>query len=257
VKVAGVQLDIAWEDPETNFRRVDEHAAVAAAGGARLLVLPEMFATGFSMNAATVSRHAEKTRGYLADLARHHGLFVLGGYAEPGDPLAFNACSIYDPAGEELLHYRKVHPFTLADEHKHYQGGEEVLTVEVEGVRVTPFICYDLRFPELFRAAAERTDLFVVVANWPEKRSDAWRILLRARAAENQAFVLGVNRVGEGSGEPHRGDSTLADPFGRVVETARDQEEVVTGEVDPKAVYRARRAFGFLADRRPDVYRRL
>ena len=119
--------------------------------------------------------------------------------------------------GLEVLRYHKIHPFSYAGEHEHYAGGEALLSAEVEGVRVTPVICYDLRFPELFRAAADRTDLFVVIANWPEKRAHAWRTLLLARAIENLAFVLGVNRVGTGGGEPHSGDSALVDPYGRLV----------------------------------------
>ena len=109
----------------------------------------------------------------------------------------------------------------------------------------------------LFCAAAKDTDLFLVIANWPERRSDAWRTLLCARAMENQAFVLGVNRVGEGGGQPHRGDTALLDPFGRTIDEASVDPAVVRGEVDPAAVAESRRHFGFLADRRPDLYRRL
>ena len=130
-------------------------------------------------------------------------------------------------------------------------------TVAIEGVRVTPLICYDLRFPEPFRIAAEDTDLFVVIANWPEKRSNAWRNQIRARAIENQAYLLGVNRVGDGSGEPHVGDSALLSPFGESVAEAGAEPALVTGEVDPAVVAEARKRFGFLEDRRPAIYARI
>jgi predicted amidohydrolase len=131
--------------------------------------------------------------------------------------------------------------------------------VDVEGIRVTPLICYDLRFPEPFRLAAEQTDLFCVPANWPEKRKDPWSTLLRARAMENQAFVLGVNRVGTGGGELHSGNSILLDPVGRPVGNApgEGEEGVVLGDVSPKAVARIRGRFSFLRDRKPELYRML
>jgi predicted amidohydrolase len=255
--VAGLQTDIAWEDPPENFRRAEALAARAARAGARLLVLPEMFATGFSMDAARVAPHGPAVREFLAALAKRHGVFVLGGYAESGEPRPRNAASLLDPKGREILRYHKIHPFSYAGEHMHYAGGEALLSAEVEGVRVTPLVCYDLRFPELFRAAAERTDLFVVIANWPEKRAHAWRTLLLARAIENLAFVLGVNRVGTGGGEPHSGDSALVDPYGRLVASAALAPAVVLGEVDPALARKARETTGFLRDRRADLYPRL
>ncbi|MCJ7628380.1 MAG: hypothetical protein MUO50_08330 [Longimicrobiales bacterium] len=268
--VAGIQMDIAWEDPQKNFRRAEELAQRAMEGlgeptaladpeaTPHLLVLPEMFATGFSMNAEEVSAFAGETRGFLAGLASNLSVFVLGGYAEPGEPLPANACSIFAPSGEEVLHYRKLHPFSLAKEDRHYMAGDALATAELEGVRVTPLICYDLRFPEPFRPAARTTDLYCVIANWPDKRREAWSILLRARAIENQAFVLGVNRVGMGSNELHAGDSVLVDPMGKVVAGVEAyQEGVVLGSVDPKEVLQVRRRLSFLKDRRPELYRSL
>jgi hypothetical protein len=164
MKVAGVQMDIVWEDPEENFPRAREMAGEAAGEGARLIVLPEMFATGFSMNANLVAGFWEETRDFLSGLARELSVFVLGGYGEPADPRPANACSIFDPTGNEILHYRKMHPFSMAEEHLHYLAGEAVETVTVEEVRVTPLICYDLRFPEPFRLAAVDTPSSALVS---------------------------------------------------------------------------------------------
>jgi predicted amidohydrolase len=262
--VAGLQTHIAWEDPRENFRRVDALAQglMKGKGDARrphLLVLPEMFATGFSMEARKVAAFALETQDFLADLARRHSVAVLGGYAEPGSPRPANACSLFGPDGLELLHFRKLHPFSLAGEQEHYIPGDSLATAEVAGARVTPFICYDLRFPEPFRIAAPGTHLFCVIANWPAKRREPWSLLLRARAIENQAYVLGVNRVGPGGGEPHSGDSVLLDPLGQVVAEPQGGEATGTfvGEVDPGTVARVRERFTFLKDRRPDLYRRL
>ncbi len=298
--VAGLQIDTAWEDPPENLKRADALAARAAGAGARLVALPEMFATGFSMAADRVAAHADTIRDGLAEIARRHSVWAIGGYAEPagvgnregesvaGDGLAKadhesvyrkqvesepragaapasisfdarprNACSLFDPAGVERLRYHKIHPFTLAGEDRYYVGGDSLPTADVDGLRVTPLICYDLRFPEPFRAAAERTDLYVVIANWPVARSDAWRTLLRARAIENQAFALGVNRVGEGDGLVYGGDSALIDPFGAALASAAEQAGVVVGEASAEAVEEARARFGFLKDRRAEVYQAL
>ena len=274
--VIGIQMDIAWEDPAENFLRVEEMVEGALEGVDRpkasteaddmgtsepvplLLVLPEMFATGFSMEAERVSAFADETREFLAGLASRLSVFVLGGYAEPAEPLPANACSVFGPDGAEVLHYRKLHPFSLAKEDRHYMGGDSLETADLEGVRVTPLICYDLRFPEPFRPAAQNTDLYCVIANWPDKRREAWSTLLRARAIENQAFVLGVNRVGMASTEAHAGDSVLVDPMGSVVAEAEPYGEgVVLGRVDPTDVTRVRRHLSFLKDRRPGLYTRL
>jgi predicted amidohydrolase len=260
--VAGIQMDIAWEDPPENFRRVQEKVERLMEGTGTpesplpdLVVLPEMFATGFSMEAEKMATFAGDTRAFLADLATSYSLHVMAGYAEPAEPLPANACSIFSQSGEELLHYRKIHPFSLAKEDENYQPGNAISTVEIEGVRVTPFICYDLRFPEPFRPVAPRTDLYCVIANWPDMRRSAWSALLRARAIENQAFVLGVNRVGMGSGKPHSGDSALLDPMGETVAEVEPYEEgVVAGFIDIREVVKVRRQLGFLNDRRPSLY---
>jgi len=258
VRVAGIQLDVIWEDPAANLARVEPRVAEAAAAGARLVALPEMFATGFSMASVEMAAHAEAIRSAVAALARRHRIWLLAGYAEPGAERPYNACSLVDPDGAEALHYRKLHPFTLAGEHEHYEAGTALQTADVDGVRVTPTICYDLRFPEIYRAAADRTDLYVVIASWPDRRSFAWRTLLAARAIDCQAWVLGVNRVGgDPFGVPHRGDSSLLDPLGETVASLAWEEGAVAGEVDAGRARELRRRLPFLADRRPDLYRSL
>ena len=257
MRLAGLQIDSAWENPEASFARAAALAEEAAAGGARLLALPETFATGFSMRSEAMAAHSGAVRGFLTAVARRLGVWLLAGLAEPGRERPANACVVIDPDGAERLHVRKVHPFSLVGEATHYESGDAVATVEVEGVRVTPLICYDLRFVELFRAAAAATDCFVVIANWPERRGHAWRTLLAARAIDCQACVLGVNRVGDADGPPHRGDTTLLDPVGEVVATLADREGVVAGEVDATRVAELRRRYPFLRDRRLELYRRL
>jgi len=254
-------MDLAWEAPEANLARAEVHIAHAAAEGAGLVVLPEMFATGFSMRAEAMAAHEGVIVEGAQALARRYGVFLVAGFADRGPGRPRNAAAVFDPTGGERARYHKLHPFSLANEHAHFDAGDALHTVVVDvgrdALRVTPLICYDLRFPEPFRAAAAQTDLFVVVANWPEARREAWRALLRARAIENQSYVLGVNRVGAGNGLTYTGDSALLTPFGEVISEAAGVEALVRGEVDAEAVREARARFGFLADRRPALYRAL
>jgi predicted amidohydrolase len=155
-----------------------------------------------------------------------------------------------------MQRYQKIHPFSFGDENQHYRPGDRVVTWDVEGLRITPFVCYDLRFPEPFRLAADDTDAFVVIANWPERRREHWRTLLRARAIENQAYVLGVNRVGEGGGLVYSGDSAAIDPLGRTLVEASEREAVLVADVEPGAVASWRSTFPALKDRRPEAVRR-
>jgi predicted amidohydrolase len=252
--VAGLQTDIAWEDPEENFRRVAAAVERAVVTGARLLVLPEMFATGFSMSAERVAGWSTATSAFLADTARRHAVWVLGGFAAPGERRPRNVCALFDPGGSEALRYTKIHPFSHAGEDRCYEAGDAIATVAIEGLRVTPLICYDLRFPELFRVAARATDLFLVIANWPTARTAAWTLLLAARAAENLAYVLGVNRVGVGDGLEYGGDSALFAPTGECLASAGHHPDAVVGTVDGRRVADLRDRYAFLDDRRPELY---
>lgn len=255
MKVAALQLDIVPGDPDATLERVRALATRAATAGARLLALPEVFPTGWAASPQLGVEAAPAAREALVAVARRHRCWVVAGLAEPGPERPFNACVVLDPAGEEVMRYRKIHLFSLTGEEHRYAAGSEVFTVAADGLRVTPLICYDLRFPELFRATAASTDLYVVIANWPARRGHPWRTLLQARAMDAQAWVLGVNRVGlDGQGIAHDGDSAVVDPTGTQVAALSGQPGVVTAEVDPEAVRETRARYGFLADRRPEVY---
>ncbi len=252
LRVAGLEMDLAWENPEENFRRANLAVQKAASNGAQLAVLPEMFATGFSMNAQAVAQHSEQTLTFLSDTAKRHNIWLVGGLVTPAAPRPYNTAAVFDPQGAQRAHYHKIHPFSFADEHLHYQGGTHLTQFALEGVQITLQICYDLRFPEPFRTAASNTDLFIVVANWPSARRDAWMTLLKARAIENQSYVLGVNRCGEGDGLTYSGDSMLYDPLGEPV--GKKQGQQILGEISASQVRQTRQRFSFLADRKPEVY---
>jgi len=256
VRVALVQMDLAWEDVAENHRRAARHLAAAKEGGARLAILPEMFSTGFSMSADRIAQPpGGPSETFLRGQARELGLWILASVPEAGEPAPRNMALLVSPEGG-VTRYAKIHPFSYAGEDRVYAAGDRVVTAEIEGVRVTPFVCYDLRFPEPFRTAAAETDLFAVVANWPDQRREHWRTLLRARAIENQAYVAGVNRAGDGNGLHYAGDSAAIAPLGETLAEADDREQVLFADVDPEVVKKLRARFPALEDRRPEAYRR-
>jgi predicted amidohydrolase len=249
-------MDLAWEDVAENHRRAARLLAEAKKGGASLAVLPEMFSTGFSMDAGRIAQPpGGASETFLRDQARELGLSILASVPERGETTPRNMAMLVSPEGV-VVKYAKIHPFSFAGEDKVYTAGDRVVTAEVEGVRVTPLVCYDLRFPEPFRTAASETDLFVVVANWPEQRREHWRTLLRARAIENQAYVVGVNRAGEADGLRYAGDSAAVAPLGETLAEADEREQVLFADVDPAVVKKLRDRFPALSDRRPSAYRR-
>ncbi len=252
IRVAGVQHDIAWENRTANFERLRPQIAAAVGAGARLVALTEMFSTGFSLDADRVAEPAGgPSSRFLAEQAVEHGVWVCGSIAvrDPGTDKPFNRLLVAAPDGTSQ-HYDKIHPFSYAGEHERFAAGNDFVTVTVDDVAVSLFVCYDLRFADEFWAVAERTDLYVVVANWPESRRLHWQVLLRARAIENQAYVMGVNRVGEGGRLTYSGDSAVIDPMGEVLANAARTETLVLADVDPEMVRATRKRFPFLADRR-------
>jgi predicted amidohydrolase len=253
VKVAALQHDIVWEDRDATLAHVAPQIDAAAQDGAQLIVLTEHFATGFSMATDRIGEpEGGPTSEFLLAQAARHGVWLCGSIAEvrPGADRPCNQLVLASPDGT-AHRYAKIHPFSFAGEHEHYAPGRDAITVDVGGVRVTPFICYDLRFADLFWPCAPSTDCFLVIASWPSPRRAHWTALLAARAIENQAYVVGVNRVGEGGGLTYAGDSRIIDPMGEVLAAAPEGEEAcITADVDPSVVAATRERLPFLVDRR-------
>jgi omega-amidase len=251
MKLIGVQLDIVWEDKAATFARVRRLLEVQRPAAGALLVLPEMFSTGFSMNVAKIQEGGERAaEGFLQSLAREFGVYVQGGVVNVGaDGRGRNQALAFGPDGGEIVRYDKMHPFTLGDEGKHYRGGEVIHLFNWGHFSVAPFVCYDLRFPEIFRVAARRkAQLLAVIANWPLPRESHWVTLLQARAIENQAYVIGVNRCGTDPKYTYFGRSMIVDPHGKVLADAGNEEGLVSADVDPQVVENWRRDFPALLD---------
>ena len=251
MRVAAVQHDIVWEDREANFARLAPQVARAVGAGAELVLLTETFSTGFSMTPGIGEPEGGPSSQFLAGQAAEHGVWVAGTCPEVADEgeLPYNSFVLAGPDG--ITHrYRKLHPF--ADERDRFRSGQGPVTVEVGGLRITPFICYDLRFANVFWAAAPDTDVYLVPANWPAPRRHHWSTLLQARAIENQAYVVGCNRVGTaGDGTEHAGDTRVVSPMGELLATASGIETIVLADVDAAEVAATRDRLRFLPDRRP------
>ena len=254
MRVAAVQHDIVWEDRDANFERLAPQVAGAVGAGAELVLLTETFSTGFSMTEGIGEPEGGPSAQFLSGRAAEHGVWVGGTCPEiaDGETLPFNSFVLAGPDGT-VHRYRKLHPFTHAGEHERFRAGEKPVTVDIGGLRVTPFVCYDLRFADVFWKAAPETDVYLVPANWPSPRRHHWRTLLEARAIENQAYVVGCNRVGTaGDGTEHAGDSRIVSPMGELLSTAAGVETMVLADVDPAEVTATRDRLRFLPDRRGD-----
>ena len=261
MRIAAIQADLEWEDHETNRRRFVDRLWAAAGAGAGLVILPEMFPTGFSMNSTEIAEPADGTTvEWMIDQASTHDIHLAGSMATAveGDAvegevaLPTNRLVLAGPDGL-IGFYDKIHPFSYGGEHEHYGAGDSFLTATIGGLRTTFFICYDLRFADEFWTTAADTDLYVVVANWPRARREHWTTLLRARAIENQAYVAAVNRVGsDGNDLSYAGDSMIISPMGDVLASAAEVDTVLLADVDAAEVTRVRKRFPFMDDRRQD-----
>ncbi|MFD0794128.1 amidohydrolase [Mucilaginibacter litoreus] len=249
LKITVYQGYLFWENIDKNLKNISLRLSNIREK-TNLIILPEMFNTGFTMNAEQLAEPMEgKTMQWMKQTAAKFDCVLTGSIIIKENDSFYNRLIWMRPDGS-YEHYDKRHLFALGKEHNTYTPGANKLIVELNGWRICPVICYDLRFPVWLRnIPAEEYDLLIIVANWPEKRALHWRTLIPARAVENQAYVIGVNRVGHDGNEIyHSGDSTCIDPNGNVVYYKRDEEDVYTFSIIGDEVKKARRALPFLKD---------
>jgi omega-amidase len=253
MNIACVQFDIVWEDKTANYTKVISLLRGANIPRGSLVLLPEMFSTGFSMHVpATAEEHGGATEHFLSVTAREFGIYLLAGVASHGrNEFGRNECVVLSPEGKLIARYCKMQPFTLGGEAACYEAGEHPVVFACGEISVAPFICYDLRFPEVARAAApQRPHLMTFIANWPNMRIHHWPRLLQARAIENQCYVAGVNRIGNDPRYQHSGRTMIIDPHGEILADAGSAEAVIQKEIDPAWLAEYRSAFPALADMR-------
>jgi len=249
-----LQYSIAWEDRRGNFETIARLLGELQPEAGSLVVLPELSDVGFSMNHPQFSQApGGPSFQQYADWARHWKVFLVAGCCgRSPQGRGLNLALVHSPEGELLGSYAKLHPFSFAGETAHYESGSELVTFAMGEWRVAPTICYDLRFPELFRHLVVRgCELFLVIANWPRARVHHWEALLQARAIENQAYVLGVNRCGSDPKVDYPGATQLWDPQGQRVARLGDEPGRLQArlDLDELRAYRAR--FPALQDLKP------
>ena len=255
MKVGLTQMDIVFEDKEQIMKTATRLMEGAAKQGVELLVFPEMTLTGFTMNTVLAGEEMlfSPTLRFFKEASRQYHMAMAFGYVEDFGTEYYNKLMLVSE-GRVLLDYDKIHPFNYGEEGTHYIGGHEVKTVGLKELVVSGFVCYDLRFPEIFQAVSEVTDLILVIANWPKERVMHWETLLRARAIENQCYVVGVNRIGKGNGLEYIESSMAFDPYGERITRAHSKSELMVIDVVAKKVREVRRQYPFREDRKPEIY---
>lgn len=245
MNVHALQYSIHWEDKLANFGHIRALLEQLRPQPGDLVVLPELSCIGFTMRRDGLAEEPKgETQQFFAGLAREYGVFLVGGASWWGEgERGRNMALVLDPKGKLLGSYAKQHPFSYGGETEHYQAGDEFLQFDWHGCQVAPLVCYDLRFPETFRHLACRgAEFFLVIANWPAARVHHWDALLMARAIENQAYVLGVNRCGEDPKVSYPGSTRLIDPHGKVVASLEEQPGNLSAalDLDDLRAYRGR-----------------
>ncbi len=255
MKIYGLQIDSVWENKAPNHDKITALLDRAKPEAGSLVVLGEMFASGFSMNVAVIhDSESHETQDFLSRTAAERKIFLLGGVVtKDASGLGRNESVVYSSEGKEIARYCKLQPFTLGGEKANYIAGKDVCLFNWQDFTVASFICYDLRFPELFRVAVKRgANLITVIASWPAVRDDHWVSLLKARAIENQAYVIGVNRCGNDPKLYHSGRSSIFDPSGKLLADAGSEEGWVEAEVDREFLSNYRSDLPFLKDIRDE-----
>lgn len=258
MRVALAQFDVKSGETDANLPTASKYVALAARRGAKLLVLPELWSSGYDLERSQM--HAElsqkKVLPALTELARRHQLYIVGSVLQANDRgEAFNSAVLLGPGARPTRAYRKIHLFGPMREDQFLTPGRATPVFHLPFGTIALAICYDLRFPELFRKyALKGAQLVVVCAQWPAARLEHWRTLLRARAIENQFFVIACNRMGSSQGTRFAGHSMIVDPWGMVLQEGAADGALVTADIDFRAVNGSRSRIPSLVDRRPAVY---
>ncbi len=249
------QLDIIWEEKKQNQKKCEQMLREARNHNVDLLIFPEMTLTGFSMNTDKIGELLEHsdTIDFFKENSVKYQMSIVFGYVQNQYTKTFNRLVLVDH-GRILIHYAKIHPFSFGEESIYYQGGDTLGQCTLKDYHISTFICYDLRFPELFQICSAKSELLIVIANWPQPRMEHFQTLLKARAIENQCYVVGVNRVGEGNGLIYNGGSGIYDPYGTLITKETSIEKLIIGDIDKEIVTNYRKNFPQQTDKRFSLY---
>jgi predicted amidohydrolase len=249
-------MDIMWEDKFENYKKAKYYIEEAGSKLVDVILFPEMSFTGFSMNIDKTKEINEESIEVLKEYAKDSNIYVGFGWVKESGIKAENHYTIINSEGKVILDYIKIHPFSYSGEDKYFISGCELECCNIKGTELSAFICYDLRFPEVFQAVSKHVSLIVVPANWPEQRREHWTCLLKARAIENQVYILGVNCVGEKNGLNYSGDSCIIDPLGNILQVLSYKEGLLIQDIEDD-IDTFRMDFPIKADRKIDLYKKM
>ena len=257
ISISLAQLDLTLGSPENNFLKAHEAVQQASRQGSEIVLLPELWASGFDLDHAWeyASSLNEGWFARMRSLAEEFGIVVGGSMIEEDQGDYYNSFVLYDKTGNLLGSYRKIHLFQKLQEHIHFKGGKKVAVINSPWGKIGLAICYDLRFPEIFRTCAiEGAELILLVAEWPRQRIEHWKILLQARAIENQCFIAAVNKAGASQGAALGGNSAVVDPMGEFLILGGENEELLQAAFDLDEVSKIREWMPVFDDLRPGSY---
>lgn len=257
MKIALTQMNIIWENPAKNREACQRLTKNAKEQGCDWIVFPEMTLTGFTMRpeafGEAIYDETAPTCQFFHSLSRQYSISIAYGVISSDEGKYYNQLVLLEPE-KILMAYSKLHPFSYGAEALHYSGGDQIMVCRQKDILLSGFICYDLRFPEVFQIASRDAVVIFVIANWPKERISHWYSLLQARAIENQCFIIGVNRTGEGGDLSYPPSSVAFDPYGEPL-TSKSSEELLYADIDPALAEQYRREFPVKADRRSGFYR--
>lgn len=257
IRIGLAQIDVVWENIEENKKTVENYLKRAVSEKVDWLVFPEMTMTGFSMN-TSMAVYYEEQKEYFRKKAQEYHVGIIYGVIAPGQEEKFENHMVFvDENGKECMEYAKIHPFTYGAEGKYYTGGEQVYACRWHDVGLSGFVCYDIRFPQIFQIASMECQVIFVIANWPVARVEQWDALLKARAIENSCYVVGVNRVGKAGRLLYTGHSAVYDYRGNRLTEILEEESLIIADVDETKVPEFREEFPAIKDRRPDLYKKM
>lgn len=257
-KIACIQLDIAYGQPAINYQAADEKLKEAVKSGPDVIVLPELWTTGYDLTRLEeiADEQAEKTILFLSGIAKKHQIHIIGGsVAKKNAEGVFNTLLVIDDQGRLVKEYDKLHLFKLMNEHHFLEPGKKDGLFQLADRLCAGFICYDIRFPEWIRTHTSKgAEAIFVVAEWPKPRLSHWRTLLISRAIENQCYVIAANRTGSDPDNEFAGHSLIIDPWGDIIAEAGNGEEIITGTIDFDKTAEVRGMIPVFQDRRPEFY---
>lgn len=258
MKIACIQMNIAFGDVKKNIEHAEKKIKKAMREKPDVIVLPELWTTGYDLKRLPeiADRDGQLSKKYLSRWAKTFGVNIVGGsVAKQTDEGVTNTMYTYNRDGEEIAEYSKVHLFQLMDEHNYLIAGNEMGHMSLDDIPCMGAICYDIRFPEWIRVhTANGAKVLFIVAEWPLVRVKHWRLLLQARAVENQCYVVACNRSGSDPNNVFAGSSLLIDPWGEIVSEAAEEEAILFGTIDIKKVEEVRKGIPVFMDRRSELY---